>query len=353
MQDVKTITIDLKERAYPVFIGKGLLKNVDSLLKPYLRGKAFIVSDENVAPLYLERVVAALDAETIVIPAGEPSKCWQTVQAVTDAVLDKGCDRRSALISLGGGVVGDITGFCASILERGVDFIQIPTTLLAQTDSSVGGKTAIDTKAGKNLIGTFHQPKAVVIDTDTLRTLPRRQILAGYAEVAKYGLIKRADFWEWLEQNGEKVAALDDAAIAYAVEQSVLTKAQVVIADEREESGERALLNLGHTFGHAFEAASHMAILHGEGVAAGCVYAAKLSEKLGLSALAPRIEAHFRKIGLPVKVDGYPTADLIAWMRKDKKALSNRLNFVLLNAIGRACVVKDVDESAVAAVLEE
>ena len=216
MQDVKTITIDLKERAYPVFIGKGLLKNVDSLLKPYLRGKAFIVSDENVAPLYLERVAAALDAETIVIPAGEPSKCWQTVQAVTDAVLDKGCDRRSALISLGGGVVGDITGFCASILERGVDFIQIPTTLLAQTDSSVGGKTAIDTKAGKNLIGTFHQPKAVVIDTDTLRTLPRRQILAGYAEVAKYGLIKRADFWEWLEQQRPRRGTRFEKAVNYA-----------------------------------------------------------------------------------------------------------------------------------------
>ena len=353
MQDVEILTIDLKERSYPVFIGKGGLKNAAELLRPYIRGKAFVVSDENVAPLYLESVARTLNAETVVIPAGESAKCWQTVQAVTDAVLDKGCDRRSALIALGGGVVGDITGFCASILNRGVDFIQIPTTLLAQTDSSVGGKTAIDTRAGKNLIGTFYQPKAVLIDTDTLKTLPCRQILAGYAEVAKYGLIKRADFWEWLEQNGEKVAALDDAAIAYAVKQSILTKARVVIADEREESGERALLNLGHTFGHAFEAASHMAILHGEGVAAGCVYAAKLSEKLGLSALSPQIEAHFRKIGLPVKFDGYPTADLIAWMRKDKKALSGCLNFVLLKDVGQACVVEDVPESAVASVLEE
>lgn len=353
MQDVKTITIDLKERSYPVFIGKGLLADIGVLLQPHLRGKAFVVSDENVAPLYLKNVAKALNAETIVIPAGEPSKCWQTVQTVTDAVLEKGCDRRSALISLGGGVVGDITGFCASILERGIDFIQIPTTLLAQTDSSVGGKTAIDTRAGKNLIGTFYQPKAVVVDTDTLKTLPRRQILAGYAEVAKYGLIKRANFWEWLEQNGEKVAALDDAALSYAVEQSILTKAQVVIADEREETGERALLNLGHTFGHAFEAASQMKILHGEGVAAGCVYAAKLSEKLGLSHLAPRIAAHFEKIGLPVKFDGYETAGLIALMRKDKKALSNRLNFVLPTAVGQARVVKDVAESDVVSVLEE
>ena len=353
MQDVETLTIDLKERGYPVFVGKGLLTDIGGLLKPYLRGKTFVVSDENVAPLYLEQTAKALNAETIVIPAGEPSKCWQTVQAVTDAVLDKGCDRRSALISLGGGVVGDVTGFCASILERGIDFIQIPTTLLAQTDSSVGGKTAIDTRAGKNLVGTFYQPKAVVIDTDTLKTLPRRQILAGYAEVAKYGLIKRADFWEWLEQNGEKVVALDDAALACAVKQSVSIKAQVVIADEREETGERALLNLGHTFGHAFEAASQMKILHGEGVAAGCVYAAKLAEKLGLSNLAPRISTHFEKIGLPVKFDGYKTADLIALMHKDKKALSNRLNFVLPTAIGQARVVGNVAEADVAAVLEE
>lgn len=353
MQDVEILTIDLKERGYPVFVGKGLLKDIGGLLKPYLRGKAFIVSDENVAPLYLEQTAKALNAETIVIPAGEPSKCWQTVQTVTDAVLDKGCDRRSALISLGGGVVGDVAGFCASILERGIDFIQIPTTLLAQTDSSVGGKTAIDTRAGKNLVGTFYQPKAVIIDTDTLKTLPRRQILAGYAEVAKYGLIKRADFWEWLEQNGEKVVALDDDALACAVKQSVSIKAQVVIADEREETGERALLNLGHTFGHAFEAASRMEILHGEGVAAGCVYAAKLSEKLGLSNLAPRISAHFEKIGLPVKFDGYKTADLIALMHKDKKALSNRLNFVLPTAVGQARVVGNVAEADVAAVLEE
>ena len=353
MQDVKTITVDLKERSYPVFIGKGLLDKAGALLKTRLRGKAFIVSDENVAPLYLNRAAQALDAEILVIPAGENAKCWQTVQAVTDAVLDKGCDRHSALISLGGGVVGDIAGFCASILERGIDFIQIPTTLLAQTDSSVGGKTAIDTRAGKNLIGTFYQPKAVLIDTDTLKTLPRRQILAGYAEVAKYGLIKRADFWEWLEQNGEKVVALDDGAVAFAVEQSVQTKARIVIADEREETGERALLNLGHTFGHAFEAASNMAILHGEGVAAGCVYAAKLAEKLGLSALAPRIAAHFEKIGLPVKFDGYETAGLLALIHKDKKALSNRLNFVLPTAVGQARVVKDVPESAVASVLEE
>lgn len=353
MPDVEILTIDLKERRYPVFVGKGGLKDAAALLKQYIRGKAFIVSDENVAPLYLESAARALNAETVVIPAGEPSKCWQTVQTVTDAVLDKGCDRRSALISLGGGVVGDITGFCASILERGIDFIQIPTTLLAQTDSSVGGKTAIDTRAGKNLIGTFYQPKAVLIDTDTLKTLPRRQVLAGYAEVAKYGLIKRTDFWEWLEQNGEKVVDLNDDALAFAVRQSVLTKAETVIADEREETGERALLNLGHTFGHAFEAASNMTILHGEGVAAGCVYAAKLSEKLGLSALAPRIAAHFEKIGLPVKFDGYETAALIALMRKDKKALSGRLNFVLLKDVGRACVVKDVPESAVASVLEE
>lgn len=346
------LNVSLRDRSYPIEIGAGLLDEIGEKAAPFVRGRAFVVTDDNVAPLYADKVCAALGAEKIVVKAGEGSKSLKTAEDVLETILARGCDRRTALFSLGGGVVGDLTGFCASVLERGVDFIQIPTTLLAQTDSSVGGKTAVNARAGKNLIGTFYQPKAVFIDTDVLKTLPRRQLLAGYAEVAKYGLILDADFWDFLEQNADNVLSLDEEALCFAVRRSCELKARIVAADEREETGVRALLNYGHTFGHAFEAASGFDILHGEGVAAGCVYAAGLSRKLGSDVDADRIKRHLKSVGLPVCFDSFKTSELLSLMKKDKKTVSDRLNFVCLKAIGRAEVVKDVDSRLVAEVLE-
>lgn len=358
-----SIPIDLGDRSYPIFIGSGLLQNAADFIISHVRSKkAFIITDEKVAPLYLKTVQTGLEIEgftvvPFIVPAGESSKSFARTEELVNGILEAGCDRHSVLISLGGGVVGDLGGFCASILLRGIDYIQIPTTLLSQTDSSVGGKTAINTKAGKNLIGTFHQPKAVLIDTDTLQSLDRRQLLAGYAEVAKYGLILKKDFWEWLEQNGSKVIDLDPQACLYAIEQSCRCKAEFVTADEQETKDIRALLNLGHTFGHAFEAASGMdgSILHGEGVAVGTICAAKLSVALGMLDLADmdRIMDFYKKAGLPTHFDSFNPSDLISLMMKDKKTLSSQLNFVLLKGIGEAVVVKNVSTALVEHVLKE
>lgn len=347
------VNVALRERSYPIEIGSGLLDDIGEKAAPFVRGRTFVITDDNVAPLYAGKVCAALGAERIVVKAGEGSKSLETARDVLETILAKGCDRKTALVSLGGGVVGDLTGFCASVLERGVDFIQIPTTLLAQTDSSVGGKTAVNARAGKNLIGTFYQPKAVFIDTDVLKTLPRRQLLAGYAEVAKYGLILDADLWDFLERNADKVLSSDEDALCFAVRRSCELKAQIVAEDEREETGRRALLNYGHTFGHAFEAASRFEILHGEGVAAGCVYAAKLSRRLGAGVDAQRIERHFKSAGLPVRFDSFKTSELLSLMMKDKKTVAEQLNFVCLKTIGEAEVVKNVPPRTVAEVLEE
>lgn len=352
MTDIlKTVRVDLREHAYSVFVGAGFLDSVGDRVLPFLRSKkVFIVTDDVVEKLYLKRVVdsfrrAGVEARAIVVEHGEKSKTLETAQRVMDQILDDGCDRKCAMVSLGGGVVGDLTGFCASLLLRGIDFIQIPTTLLAQTDSSIGGKTAVDARAGKNLIGTFHQPKAVFIDVDTLKTLDTRQMRAGFAEVAKYGLVLDADFWAWLEQNGDKVLDTDADACAFAVERCCAIKARVVADDEFELTGRRALLNFGHTLGHAIESASRMSVLHGEGVAAGCVFAAALSAETGecASDVAGKIADRFEKWRLPTHFNGYGAAELIPFMKKDKKASGGRLNFVLIKAVGNGFLKRDVD----------
>lgn len=346
------IRIGLGERSYPVYIGTGLLDRAAELILSRVRSKrAFVVTDDNVAPLYSERLEQSLTASgcdvfLFRIPAGESSKAFSKAGELLEKMLETGCDRKTFVVALGGGVVGDLAGFCASVLLRGVDLIQIPTTLLAQVDSSVGGKTAVDSRAGKNLIGTFYQPKAVLIDLDTLKTLPPRQIRAGYAEIAKYGLILRPDFWQWLEENGSKVLSLDFDACRYAVEQSCLSKAQIVERDEREETGERALLNLGHTFGHALEAQSGMdgSILHGEGVAAGCVLAARYGALKGLcpASLPDLIENHFKRNGGLISYS-YDPESLVSWMYKDKKAEGGKINLVIPTQIGSASVFDNAD----------
>lgn len=352
---LKTVRVDLREHAYPVFVGGGFLDTVGDRALPFLRSKkVFVVTDDVVERLYLKRVAdsferAGVETRAVVVEHGEKSKTLETAQRVMEQILNDGCDRTCAVASLGGGVVGDLAGFCASLLLRGIDFIQIPTTLLAQTDSSVGGKTAVDARAGKNLIGTFHQPKAVFIDVDTLKTLDSRQVRAGFAEVAKYGLVLDGDFWAWLEQNGEKVLNSDADACVAAVERCCAVKAAVVADDEFERTGRRALLNFGHTLGHAVESASRMTVLHGEGVAAGCVFAAALSAAAGECApdVPEKIAKRFEKWGLPTRFNEYGAAELIPFMKKDKKASRGRLNFVLLKSVGDGFLKRDVDPALV------
>lgn len=284
------LDVNVKEHGYPVFIGSDYLMRIGELIGPYVQSKkVFIITDDLVSMLYLPMVKESLekaefDVYALTVPQGERSKTLEQAGKLLERILKIGCDRHCTIVSLGGGVVGDLAGFCASVLLRGVDFIQIPTTLLAQTDSSVGGKTAVNTEAGKNLIGTFHQPKAVFIDVHTLKTLDPQQVMAGFAEVVKYGLALNADFWDWLVDSGKQVVDLDEAACMYAVEQSCRIKAAVVAEDEFEQTGLRSLLNYGHTFGHAIEAVSGMrgSILHGEAIAIGSVLAAWLSADMGL-----------------------------------------------------------------------
>jgi len=319
----------------------------------------FIVTDTNVAPLYLAALESALTADGVrcdhvVVPAGENSKDMTCLASVLDAMLAARCERSTMVIALGGGVIGDLTGFAASILLRGVDFIQIPTTLLSQVDSSVGGKTGINTKAGKNLVGTFHQPRLVLADTDVLATLPRRELLAGYAEVAKYGLIDDRAFWDWLEQNAVPAlggGAKAEALIRHCIVTSCKAKARIVAADERE-SGVRALLNLGHTFGHAFEAETGFGanLLHGEAVGLGMMMAFDLSARLGLAPAgdAKRVQAHLAAVGLPVKPPRtgrhgpITAARLIDHMGQDKKVKDGAITFVLARGIGSAFLTATV-----------
>ncbi|MDE2494326.1 MAG: 3-dehydroquinate synthase, partial [Alphaproteobacteria bacterium] len=277
------ITVNLGARGYDIHVGAGVAANAGKLLLPFARGPVPVVTDANVAGLHLDPFVgslkgAGIDARPIVLDAGESTKSFRWLERLCSALLTVGVDRGGLVVALGGGVIGDLTGFAAAVLKRGIDFAQIPTTLLAQVDSSVGGKTAINTTEGKNLVGVFHQPKIVLADTSVLSTLPRRELLAGYAEVAKYGALGDAVFFEWLEANGAKALAGEDAAMVHAVAHSCGMKADIVARDERE-SGERALLNLGHTFGHALEAATGFSdrLLHGEGVAVGMVLAFHLS----------------------------------------------------------------------------
>ena len=353
---------------YDIHIGPGLLPRAGELIAPLLaRPRTFIITDENVAALHLHTLQQSLDAagiahDALVLPAGEATKSWDNLQRVVEALLAAELERGDHLIAFGGGVIGDLAGFAAAITRRGMPFIQIPTTLLAQVDSSVGGKTGINSPThGKNLIGAFHQPAIVIADTGVLKTLPRRELLAGYAEVVKYGLLGDADFFAWLEEHGAQVLAFDEAALTQAIATSCRAKAAIVNEDAREK-GRRALLNLGHTFGHAWEAALGYdgTLLHGEGVAIGMVQAFRFSERLGLCppGRAQRVAAHLEAVGLPTSLKRYlnrlPGAeDLLALMRQDKKAQAGRLVFILARDIGEAFIAKDVAEREVLAFLQD
>ena len=361
----RSIPVGLGARAYDVAIGPGLIDRAGALLAPFLpRGRTVVVTDRNVADHHGERLAVALErggicVDMIVLPPGEGSKSFDGLASLTDQLLALELDRGDVITAFGGGVVGDLTGFAAAVYKRGIDFIQIPTTLLAQVDSSVGGKTAIDTPRGKNLVGAFHQPKFVLADLDVLATLPMREVHAGYAEVIKYGLLGDFTFFEWLEAHGPAVTALDVAALTHAVGRSVEMKAEIVAEDERE-AGRRALLNLGHTFAHALESETGYgeALLHGEAVGAGCALAFRFSAMLGHCSAqdAERAERGVAAGGLPTRLDqiaGAPfSADrLIAHMAQDKKAEGGRLTVVLARAVGDAFVAKGVETDRVRAFL--
>jgi 3-dehydroquinate synthase len=351
----------LGERAYEVLVGEGLLDAAGQHMRPFLkRGRTAVVSDATVWALHGERLTASLaaagiEAHAIVVPPGEQTKSFEGLADVSDRLLALELDRGDLITAFGGGVVGDLAGFAAAIYKRGIDFVQIPTTLLAQVDSSVGGKTAIDTPRGKNLIGAFHQPKLVLADLSVLSTLPAREMRAGYAEVIKYGLLGDRAFFEWLETNAAAVLAREPEALTRAVARSVEMKAEIVAEDEREQ-GRRALLNLGHTFAHALEAETGYgdALLHGEAVGAGMALAFRFSAAQGLCSGqdAERAVRGVAAAGLPVtmaEVAGHPFgADrLVAHMAQDKKAEAGRLTFILARALGEAFVAKDVDAAAV------
>jgi 3-dehydroquinate synthase len=350
-----SVTVGLGERSYPIRIGAGLLADASLYLPHLAQKRVAIVTNDVVGPLYLAPLAAALESAgvsvlPVVVPDGEAHKTWQTLNRIYDALLGARCERKTTLVALGGGVIGDITGFAAATFLRGVNFIQVPTTLLAQVDSSVGGKTAINHPLGKNMIGAFHQPVAVIADTAVLDTLPRRELAAGLAEVIKYGIIMDAEFFSWLEENMERLVARDPAALAHAVKRSCECKAHVVAIDERE-TGPRALLNLGHTFGHAIEAGLGFGTwLHGEAVGAGMVLAARASRELGHLAQpdVQRIERLVARAGLPV---GAPDLGLARWldlMGHDKKVEGGKVRFIMVRRIGEAYV----DAAVPPAVLE-
>jgi 3-dehydroquinate synthase len=357
----RTIAVGLGSRAYDVVVGEGLLESAGRAIAPFLkRGRTAVVSDETVWALHGERLNASLDAAgvtalPVIVPPGEQTKSFEGLADVSDRLLALELDRGDLVTAFGGGVVGDLAGFAAAIYKRGIDFVQIPTTLLAQVDSSVGGKTAIDTPRGKNLIGAFHQPRLVLADLDVLSSLPDREMRAGYAEVIKYGLLGDRAFFEWLEANVAAVLAREGAALAHAVARSIEMKAEIVAEDEREQ-GRRALLNLGHTFAHALEAETGYgaALLHGEAVGVGMALAFRFSARQGLASGqdAERAGRAIAAGGLPVRladVPGHPfNADrLVAHMAQDKKAEGGRLTFILARGLGDAFVAKDVDAGAV------
>jgi 3-dehydroquinate synthase len=359
----ETLRVDLAGRPYDIVVGPGLLAGAGARMRPLMGGSfAVVVTDETVAPLHLAALERSLGAagithRRVILPPGEATKGWDGYRRLSEEILAGGIDRGTMLVALGGGVIGDLTGFAAATLLRGIDYVQIPTTLLAQVDSSVGGKTAIDVTAGKNLVGAFHQPRLVLADTDTLKTLPARQLRAGYAEIVKYGLINDPGFFAWCEANATSLLAKDDAALRRAVIASCRAKAAVVAADERE-SGERALLNLGHTFGHAIEAELGFseALLHGEAVAIGMVLAFRFSAKRGYCSgdEAHRVAAHIEAAGLPTRVPpGLVPARLLEHMRKDKKTRDGKLVFVLVRGIGKAFVERGVEEAQIQALLAE
>jgi 3-dehydroquinate synthase len=353
---MESLRVALGSRSYPIHIGAGLIGRAE-LYREYLSGgSAAIVTNAVVGPLYLEAVKKGLQGARIteiVVPDGEQAKGWETLQRVFDALLAARCGRDTLLVALGGGVVGDLAGFAAAVYQRGIDFVQVPTTLLAQVDSSVGGKTAINHPRGKNMIGAFHQPRAVVADLATLDTLPERELRAGLAEVIKHGLALDADFFQWLEQNIDRLLARDRGALAHAVRRSCELKAAIVAADERE-AGARALLNLGHTFGHAIEAGTGYGTwLHGEAVAAGMVMAAELSLNMKLleKGDVARVRSLVSRAGLPVKAPALRPEELLALMAGDKKAAKGSTRFVVLDRLGAASLRAGVEESAVRAAI--
>ncbi|MGQ3214736.1 MAG: 3-dehydroquinate synthase [Shinella sp.] len=363
----RTVRVELGDRAYDILIGPGLIATAGREIASRLKGrKIAVITDENVAPLYLDGFIASLKAEgidsvSLVLPAGEKTKSFEHLISVCDSVLAARIERNDAVVALGGGVIGDLTGFAAGIARRGSRFIQVPTSLLAQVDSSVGGKTGINSSHGKNLIGVFHQPDLVLADTDVLDTLSLREFRAGYAEVAKYGLIDKPDFFAWLEKNWQAVFAGGEARIE-AIATSCQAKADVVAADERE-NGQRALLNLGHTFGHALEAATQYdsaRLVHGEGVSIGMVLAHQFSARMNLCSPddGKRVEAHLREVGLPTSMDqipgGLPPAEkLMDAIAQDKKVKGGKLTFILTRGVGQSFVADDVPQSEVIAFLKE
>ncbi|MBS3916566.1 MAG: 3-dehydroquinate synthase [Sulfuritalea sp.] len=356
---MRTLTVALSERSYPIHIGAGLLSRIDLILAHLKSPLVAIVSNETVAPLYLNGISDALringvKVTEIILPDGEAHKNWKTLNRIFDTLLDNRCERATTIIALGGGVIGDLAGFAAASYQRGVPFVQVPTTLLAQVDSSVGGKTGINHPLGKNMIGAFYQPRLVLIDTDTLKTLPDRELNAGLAEVIKYGLIRDLPFFEWLESNMERLKARETAALTYAIERSCANKAEVVAEDEHE-SGVRALLNLGHTFGHAIEAGlgfGHW--LHGEAVAAGTVMAAELSRRMGWlsSADCARIAVLLQRAGLPTQGPALGAERYLDLMALDKKVIGGKMRLVLLRKIGEGVVSAEADSRAICAAIE-
>ena len=348
---MRTLKVELGDRAYPIFIGADLLGDGD-LYRPYIHGgQVMIVSNETVAPLYLDKVksaLAGLRVGEVVLPDGEQYKNLEVLDRIYTALLENRFDRGCTLLALGGGVVGDMTGFAAASYQRGVNFIQVPTTLLSQVDSSVGGKTGVNHPLGKNMIGAFHQPQCVVIDIATLGTLPDRELSAGLAEVIKYGLINDPEFFDWLEENMSALIARDPGPLMHAIERSCADKAAVVAADERE-SGQRALLNLGHTFGHAIETGmGYGNWLHGEAVGAGMCMAVEMSAHLGWTQdqEVSRVKALVEKAGLPTAAPDLPRDRWLELMSVDKKVLDGRLRLVLLRGIGGALVTSEFDRQA-------
>ena len=361
------VPVNLGERSYEVRIGPGLIDRAGAEIAPLLRRpRVVVVTDETVAGLHLARLSAALQAEGIAVsalalPSGEATKGWPQFARCVEWLLEQKVERRDVVVAFGGGVIGDLVGFAAAVLRRGVRFVQLPTTLLAQVDSSVGGKTGINTAQGKNLVGAFHQPSLVLADTAVLDTLTARDLLSGYGEVVKYGLLGDAGFFDWLEGAGPALAAGDAAARLRAVTRSVEMKAGIVSRDETEE-GERALLNLGHTFCHALEKATGYSdrLLHGEGVAIGCALAFELSSRLGLCSQEnpSRVRAHLRAMGMKVDIADIPgdlpgPEALLALMAQDKKVIDGRLRFVLARGIGQAFVAEDVAADQVLRLLSD
>ena len=355
---MQTLNVALGDRAYPIHIGSGLMTQIELILPHLKRNNVAIVTNTTVASLYLEKLAkplreAGVSVLEIILPDGEAYKNSETLNLIYDALLKNRCERSTTLIALGGGVIGDLTGYAAATYLRGVPFIQIPTTLLSQVDSSVGGKTGINHPLGKNMIGAFYQPKLVLADIDTLQTLPPRELSAGVAEVIKYGLIRDADFFDWLEVNMSKLINLDQAVVSYAIYRSCQNKAEVVAADEHE-TGERALLNLGHTFGHAIENAMGYGVwLHGEAVAAGTMLAADLSQRLGwlTSEQISRIHAIFTAAKLPLKSPNLGAEKYLNLMASDKKVENGKIRLVLQQGIGKAVITSDYDAAKLKDVL--